>query len=69
MDEKKVKPIKEWQQPQTVNDVRTLLGSANYYPWLIPQYSDNGSPLSDLKCTKNKVGKVIQWGTKQETPF
>ena len=37
IDERKVKAIKEWQQPQTVEDVRALLGSANYYT----TYTDN----------------------------
>ena len=60
MDEKKVKAIKEWQQLQTVKDVRALLGLANYYRWLIPHYSDNVSLLTDLTRTKNKVGKGIE---------
>ena len=64
-----VKAIKEWQQPQTVKDVRALLGSANYYRWLIPHYSDNVSPLTDLTRTKNNVGKGIEWGSEQEAAF
>ena len=67
MDDKKVQAMKDWEVPKTVKDVRALLGSANYYRWLLPHYSDNVSPLTDLTKTKTRGG--FQCGATQQSAF
>ena len=67
MDDRKVQAMKRWKTPTTVKDVRALLGSANYYRWQIPHYSDNVAPLTDL--TKTMSGGGCQWGPNEERAF
>lgn len=48
MDERKVKAIVYWPEPDRVSDLRSFLGLANYYQKFIKNYSKIVAPLIDL---------------------
>ena len=54
MDPEKTRAIIEYPAPQSVKEIRSFLGMANYYRKFIPNYSDHARPLTDL--TKKGVG-------------
>jgi hypothetical protein len=48
MDPAKVAAIKEWKVPETVKEVQSFLGLANYYRRFIWNYSKIAAPLTNL---------------------
>ena len=46
MDPAKVAAIREWSRPQTIKDVQSLLGFANFYRRFIKGFSEVARPLS-----------------------
>ena len=48
VDPKKVKAIHSWERPQSVRDVRSFLGFANFYRTFIPNFAELAAPLTDL---------------------
>jgi hypothetical protein len=48
MDPRKIQAIVEWSTPNTVLELRSFLGLANYYRQFIEGYSKKTTPLSDL---------------------
>jgi hypothetical protein len=58
MDPVKVKAIEDWEEPQTVHDVRVFLGLANYYHKFVEGYSKIVALLTDLlKRRKHGTGQ------------
>jgi DNA topoisomerase VI subunit A len=39
IDPKKIKTVKEWQEPVNVKGIQSFLGFANVYQWFIPDFS------------------------------
>lgn len=64
-DPGKVKAIMEMPEPQSVADVRRLLGMANYLTKFIPQLATITTPLKDLLGDRNEWC----WGTSQVKAF
>jgi hypothetical protein len=61
----KVAVIEEWPTPQTVYDVRSFLGLANYFRKFIRGYAAITAPLTDLLKGINKQdkkGKLVHLG-------
>ena len=54
----KTQTIQEWPIPQSVKDVRSFLGLANFYRRFVPKFADTAAPLTDL--TGNKATFVWQ---------
>ena len=52
---KKLHAVRDWEPPNSVKDVRSFLGFANYYRRFVPGYAGIASPLTLL--TK----KNIEW--------
>ena len=53
MNSKKVEDIQAWNTPQSVKDVQSFMGFANFYRRFIESYSKIAKPLTDL--TKKNV--------------
>ena len=53
MTSKKVEDIEAWSTPQSVKDVQSVMGFANFYRRLIEGFSKSAKPLIDL--TKKSV--------------
>ena len=50
----KLKAIRNWERPQTVKDIRSFLGFANYYRCFISKHVEIVAPLMYLtKCGKS----------------
>lgn len=64
-DPKKVAVVTDWPTPQTVFDVRSFLGLANYFRKYIRSFAATASPLTDLLkgiSKQEKKGKLVRWG-------
>ena len=56
-DPSKIESIKDWPIPQTVKDVQSFLGLANYYRRFIKGFSQLAAPLTEL----TKKDKSFDW--------
>ena len=68
----KVKAIKEWPQPQNVQEVRQFYGLVNYYRRFIRNFSIIAAPLSNLFKSENndkRKRRPIVWGTNHQLAF
>lgn len=48
VDPNKLQPIRTWKYPTNVSELRSVLGYANYYRRLIPQFANLTIPLNNL---------------------
>uniref|UniRef100_A0A3P8TBN5 ribonuclease H n=1 Tax=Amphiprion percula TaxID=161767 RepID=A0A3P8TBN5_AMPPE len=64
-DPSKVKAIQQLPQPKCVEDVRRLLGMANYLAKFMPQLATITTPLKELQKERNEW----IWAEPQETAF
>ncbi|XP_055543099.1 uncharacterized protein LOC129728674 [Wyeomyia smithii] len=62
----KIRPIVEYERPNTITKLRRFLGMANYYRRFIPGFSGVTSALTDLLQSKTKN---IQWNNAAEEAF
>jgi RNase H-like domain found in reverse transcriptase/Integrase zinc binding domain/Chromo (CHRromatin Organisation MOdifier) domain len=67
MDPAKVKAVVEWPQPQSVKQVQSFLGFANFYRQFIPDYSALTKPLTHL--TKEEFKKDFRWNADASKAF
>jgi len=65
MDPAKLKGISEWKTPNSVKEVRSFLGFANFYRRFIADYSTLARPLIDL--TKKDV--TFEWTIERQKTF
>ncbi|XP_063971781.1 uncharacterized protein LOC135159725 [Lytechinus pictus] len=63
----KLKAIQEISRPQTKRELRSFLGTTNYYRKFIPNYAAIAAPLTDR--TRNAEPNQIRWETSQEQSF
>ena len=61
----KLRAVRSWEVPQTVKDVRSFLGFANYYRRFIAKYAEIAAPLTYLM----KKDVEMQWGPPQQQVF
>ena len=54
----KLRAMRDWEPPNSVKNVRSFLGFANYYRRFVPGYAGIASPLTLL--TKNNI--EWHWG-------
>ncbi|KAH9250494.1 hypothetical protein BASA81_011668 [Batrachochytrium salamandrivorans] len=62
MDSAKVKALQDWPTPRKLRDIQVLLGFANFYRTLIPNYSNMTCHLTKLL----KKDTPFSWGADQE---
>ena len=70
----KVDAITQLSRPNTVEEVRVLLGMTEYLRQFVPQYSTVVAPISDLLRdprfrTKRAKKKKVPWGEEQNKAF
>ena len=63
----KVSAIQEISKPQTKKQLRSFLGTTNYYRKFIPNYSAIAAPLTDK--LKNKEPNQVKWERSEEQAF
>ena len=63
--DQKLEAVRNWKVPQSVKDVRSFLGFANYYRRYVHQFADVARPLTEL----TKKGVEWQWGPYQRQSF
>ena len=61
----KLRAVRDWEPPNSVKDVRSFLGFANYYRRFVPGYAGIASPLTLL--TKKNI--EWHWGPVQRRAF
>ena len=74
MDPKKVKVIKEYPRPKTVQDIQSFIGKVNYYRKFIKNCSGIARPLTGLtkghtRKLQNKKDITGEWTKKHEKSF
>ncbi|XP_070667389.1 uncharacterized protein [Malus domestica] len=65
VDYQKVVAVENWEQPQTVTEVRSFLGLAGYYRWFVKDFSVIALPL--MRLTRKEV--KFEWDNKCEQSF
>ena len=60
-----IKKLVDWPVPETVTQVRALLGLGNYYRRFVEGFSQIAQPLTDL----TKKGKTFIWDDGCQTAF
>ena len=65
MDQSKVQTVLDWGIPQTVKDVQSFLGFANYNRRFIKGYSQIAAPLMDL----TKKDNAFEWTERTQEAF
>jgi hypothetical protein len=65
VDEEKIEVIKEWKTPNSVTEVRSFLGLANYYRRFISDYTQLALPLLEL----TKKEREFKWTDDCEKAF
>ncbi|GJS08863.1 putative reverse transcriptase domain-containing protein [Tanacetum coccineum] len=65
VDPAKIEPIKDWESPKTLIEIRQFLGLAGYYRRFIEGFSKIAKPMT--KMTQKSV--KFNWGEKEETAF
>lgn len=65
MDIEKISSISKWPTPNSVTQVRSFLGFANFYRHFIKNYSKLALPLTDL----TRKGDTFQWTRQAEEAF
>jgi len=63
----KVKAVLVWKQPESLTEVQSFLGFANFYQRFIQDYSQIARPLTEL--TKKEQGKEWAWNQEAEATF
>ncbi|EUC60435.1 Transposon Tf2-1 polyprotein, putative [Rhizoctonia solani AG-3 Rhs1AP] len=64
METAKVQAVQEWPRPQTIKQIQSFLGFANFYRRFIQDYSSIARPLHDLVNSKE-----FKWDDKAELAF
>jgi len=67
MSQEKVEAVLSWQRPNSLTEVQSFLGFANFYRRFIQDYSRVARPLTEL--TKKEAGKEWTWNPEAETAF
>jgi len=67
MSQEKVEAVLSWQRPNSLTEVQSFLGFANFYRRFIQDYSRVAKPLTEL--TKKEAGKEWAWSPEAETAF
>ena len=65
MDQEKIKTVLEWDAPETVKNIQSFLGFANFYRRIIEGYSTFTCPLTDL----TKKSEKFFWSTECDRAF
>jgi len=65
MDPEKIKAVAEWPMPNTVKEVQSFLGFANFYRRFFHDFGRIARPLNDL----TKKGTEWLWSDKHQTAF
>ncbi len=66
MDDRKVKAVLEWPQPQTIKELQRFLGFANFYRRFIRDFSAIASPLTTM--TKRHAARLT-WSPESRQAF
>jgi len=67
MAEDKVQAVLDWKTPESLTEVQSFLGFANFYRRFIQNFSRVARPLTEL--TKKEVGKEWAWNQQAESAF
>jgi hypothetical protein len=65
MMEDKVRAIRDWPVPTSIEEVRSFLGMVGYYRKFIADFSHLAAPMTQLL----KKGTRFEWGSEQERAF
>ena len=66
--EKKTKSISKMEQPHTIKQLRSFMGSIHHMINLIPNLSEVTAPLRPLLSTKNSIkGSKLKWSSEHDT--
>ena len=66
----KVEAITELNRPRTITELRSFLGSVNFYRNFVPNVSRTTAPLSDLlKGPKQRKSAKIKWESEHQEAF
>ncbi|KAJ9505461.1 hypothetical protein QJQ45_008894 [Haematococcus lacustris] len=69
-DPAKVAAVQSWPIPNTVHDVRSFLGLANYYRRFVKDFSTIAAPLTALtRADGHDKQGVVAWGQAQQSAF
>ncbi|KAA3678006.1 uncharacterized protein DEA37_0008956 [Paragonimus westermani] len=64
-DPEKVRKVKEWPTPESVEEIRSFLGLASYYRRFVPRFSHIAKPLTLL----TEKGRVFEWSEDCQQSF
>ncbi len=60
IEEKQIKAVHDWPEPQSVRDIQIFLGFANFYWRFIQGFSRLAAPLTSMLKTASLVGSASE---------
>ena len=63
--ERKVEAVRHWPVPQSIDEIRSLLGLTGYYRKFVKDYAEVAHPLISLL----KKGRNYEWGEAQQIAY
>jgi hypothetical protein len=65
MEKEKIKAVTEWKEPNTVKQLQSFLGFANFYRRFVNNFSSIAKPLTGL----TRKDKKWEWGSAEQEAF
>ncbi len=66
MEEKQIKAVRDWPEPQSIRDIQVFLGFVNFYRQFIQRFSRGAAPFTSMLKTTLAAGPAASAEVRDE---